>query len=94
MMQGRNTAMIEMDMLTGTYAGEEIMYRYETSMYPLGGRPHWGLEFDLLSGNNRLLERLYPKLSRWMSVYSQFNTLGTFNNSFTQRMGSTDLNPA
>ncbi len=94
MMQGRNTAMIEMDMLTGTYAGEEIMFRYETSMYPLGGRPHWGLEFDFLSGNNGLLERLYPKLSRWMSVYSQFNTLGTFNNSFTQRMGFTGLNPA
>jgi D-arabinono-1,4-lactone oxidase/FAD binding domain len=94
MMQGRNTAMIEMDMLTGTYAGEEIMYRYETSMYPLGGRPHWGLEFDFLSGNNGLLDRLYPKLSRWMSVYSQFNTLGTFNNAFTQRMGFTGLNPA
>ncbi len=94
MMQGRNTAMIEMDMLTGTYAGEEIMYRYETSMYPLGGRPHWGLEFDFLTGNNGLLETLYPKLSRWMSVYSQFNTLGTFNNSFTQRMGFTGLNPA
>lgn len=91
MMQGRNTAMIEMDMLTGTYAGEEIMYRYETAMYPLGGRPHWGLEFDFLSGNNGMLGKLYPKLGRWMSVYSQFNTLGTFNNSFTQRMGFTVL---
>lgn len=91
MMQGRNTAMIEMDMLTGTYAGAEIMYRYETNMYPLGGRPHWGLEFDFLSGNNGLLGKLYPKLSRWMSAYSQFNTLGTFNNSFTQRMGFTVL---
>ena len=94
MMQGRNTAMIEMDMLAGSYAGEEIMYRYETSMYPLGGRPHWGLEFDFLSGNNGLLQRLYPKLGRWMSVYSQLNALGTFNNSFTQRMGFTGLDPA
>jgi hypothetical protein len=50
--------------------------------------------FGGISGNNRLLERLYSKLSRWMSVYSQFNTLGTFNNSFTQRLGFTGLNPA
>src|SRR4029453_11323194 len=35
MMNGRNTAMIEMDMVTGTYAGPEVMYRYETSMYAL-----------------------------------------------------------
>jgi hypothetical protein len=89
MMQGRNTAMIEMDMLTGTLGGPEIMYRYETSMYSLGGRPHWGLEFDSLTGNNSLLQKMYPKLNRWLSVYRQFNALGTFNNSFTQRMGFT-----
>jgi hypothetical protein len=89
MMQGRNTAMIEMDMLTGTYGGAEIMYRYETNMYSLGGRPHWGLEFDSLTGNNALLQKMYPKLNRWLAVYRQFNALGTFNNSFTQRMGFT-----
>jgi hypothetical protein len=87
MMQGRNTAMIEMDMLTGTYAGKEIMYRYETESYALGGRPHWGLEFDVLSGNNGLLKQMYPLLSRWQAVYQQFNALGTFDNRFTQRMG-------
>src|SRR5262249_14175148 len=43
MINGRNTAMIEMDMLTGTYAGPEGMYRSETCMYSLGGRPHWGV---------------------------------------------------
>jgi D-arabinono-1,4-lactone oxidase/FAD binding domain len=87
MMQGRRTAMIEMDMLTGTYAGNEIMYRYETASYALGGRPHWGLEFDLMSGNNELLSKLYPQLGRWLAVYKQFNALGTFDNRFTQRMG-------
>lgn len=87
MMQGRDTAMIEMDMVTGSYGGAEIMYRYETNMYPLGGRPHWGLEFDFLSGSNGLLGRLYPELPRWLAVYRQFNALGTFNNSFTQRVG-------
>jgi len=91
MMQGQDTAMIEMDMVTGTYGGAEIMYRYETNMYPLGGRPHWGLEFDFLTGNNDLLRRMYPNLSRWLAVYQQFNALHTFDNSFTQRMGFTVL---
>jgi len=87
MMQGRNTAMIEMDMLTGTYAGKEIMYRYELESYALGGRPHWGLDFDALTGNNGRLSQLYPQLARWLAVYQQFNALGTFENRFTQRMG-------
>lgn len=91
MMQGRDTAMIEMDMVTGSYGGPEIMFRYETNMYPLGGRPHWGLEFDFMSGSNGLLSRLYPELARWMAVYRQFNALGTFDNSFTQRVGFTNI---
>ncbi len=89
MMNGRNTAMIEMDMVTGTYAGTEIMYRYETSMYSLSGRPHWGLDFDNISGSNDLLRKMYPKLDNWLGVYRQFNALGTFNSSFTDRVGFT-----
>jgi hypothetical protein len=91
MMQGRSTAMIEMDMLTGTYGSTEIMYRYESESYALGGRPHWGLEFDLLTGNNALLAKLYPQLGDWLKVYRQFNALGTFDNRFTQRMGFTAM---
>lgn len=91
MMNGRNTAMIEMDMLTGTYAGSEVMYRYETSMYPIGGRPHWGLDFDNITGSNNLLGKMYPTLDRWVGVYRQFNALGTFNSSFTNRLGFTVL---
>jgi hypothetical protein len=89
MMNGRNTAMIEMDMLTGTYAGPEVMYRYETRMYSLGGRPHWGLDFDCITGNNDLLRKMYTKLDNWLGVYRQFNALGTFNSSFTDRVGFT-----
>lgn len=89
MMNGRNTAMIEMDMVTGTYAGTEIMYRYETSMYSLSGRPHWGLDFDNISGSNGLLGKMYSKLDNWLGVYRQFNAQGTFNSSFTDRVGFT-----
>ncbi|EYF07170.1 D-arabinono-1,4-lactone oxidase [Chondromyces apiculatus] len=89
MMHGRNTGMIEMDMVTGTYAGTEIMYRYETNMYSLGGRPHWGLEFDFLNGSNGLLGKLYSELETWLAVYRQFNGRGTFNSAFTDRAGFT-----
>ena len=89
MMQGINTCMIEMDMITGTYGGPEIMMRYQNNMYDLGGRPHWGLEFDNLSGANNMIGDMYPKLNTWMAVYNQFNSLGTFNNGFTDRVGFT-----
>ncbi len=87
MMQGMNTCMIEMDMITGTYGLPEIMKRYQDNMYALGGRPHWGLEFDNLSGSNNLIADMYPKLDRWMRVYNVFNSQGTFNNKFTSRVG-------
>ena len=82
--------MIEMDMVTGTYGGYETMLRYQNSMYQLGGRPHWGLEFDHLTGSNGLIKKLYPKLDDWLAVYRQFNSKGTFNNSFTDRVGFTE----
>jgi D-arabinono-1,4-lactone oxidase len=89
MMQGMNTCMIEMDMITGTYGGPEIMMRYQNNMYAIGGRPHWGLEFDNLSGANNMISDMYPKLDKWMQVYNQFNSQGTFNNRFTDRVGFT-----
>ena len=87
MMHGVNTAMIEMDMLTGTFGGIEVMLRYQKGAYDLGGKPHWGLEFDHLTGSNNLLQQMYPKFDEWMQVYNQFNSKGTFNNSTTDRLG-------
>jgi len=87
MMEGMDTCMIELDMVTGTFAGPEVMHRYQQSMYDLGGRPHWGLEFDHLTGSNGLIAKMYPQLSTWLAVYHQFNAEGTFNNGFTERVG-------
>jgi hypothetical protein len=91
MMQGVNTCMIEMDMVTGTYGGQEVMQRYQESMYELGGRPHWGLEFDHLTGSNNLIGKMYPQLQLWLDIYNQFNRKGTFNSSFTDRVGFTNI---
>ena len=91
MMEGVNTCMIEMDLVTGTYGGPEMMQRYQESMYQLGGRPHWGLEFDHLTGSNNLIRKMYPELQSWLNVYNQFNRKGTFNSSFTDRIGFTNI---
>jgi D-arabinono-1,4-lactone oxidase/FAD binding domain len=91
MMQGIDTCMIEMDMVTGTYGGPEVMQRYQESMYELGGRPHWGLEFDHVTGSNNLMAKMYPQLQSWLNVYNQFNRKGTFNSSFTDRVGFTNI---
>jgi hypothetical protein len=87
MMHGNNMGMIEFDMVTGTYAGKETMYRLEQGSYQFNARPHWGLNFDYLSGANNFVGQLYPNLDKWMAIYNQFNSLGTFANSFTDRMG-------
>jgi hypothetical protein len=49
----------------------------------------WGLDFDCITGNNDLLRKMYTKLDNWLGVYRQFNALGTFNSSFTDRVGFT-----
>lgn len=87
MMQGQRTAMIEMDLLTGTLGTEEILYRYQTSVRALGARPHWGLEFDVLTGSGDRLASLYPMLGKWLATYRQLNAAGTFVNRFSTRMG-------
>lgn len=87
MMHETNTCMIELDLGSDTYGGYEILNRFQRHMYPLSGRPHWGLEFDQLTGSNDLIAALYPKLADWKKVYQQFNAKGTFDSPFTDRVG-------
>lgn len=87
MMEGGRTVMIELDMLNGTRGELEVMNRLENATYALGGRPHWGLDFDNLVGSGDLVDRMYPRADEWRTVYRRFNERGTFDNSFTRRMG-------
>ena len=87
MMNGVDTVMLELDMVAGSYAGQEVVNRIQHHLYDLGGRPHWGLEFDQLTGNNDLLTQMYPEYPKWKKVYDQFNAKGTFNNATTNRLG-------
>lgn len=87
MMNGVDTAMIELPMITGTYGGKEVLNRQHRALYHLGGRPHWGLEFDQFTANDALLQKMYPEYERWKRVYDQLNSEGTFNNQTTLRLG-------
>ncbi len=92
MMNRGITAMIELDMVTGSEGGVETITRLQEALYSKSGIPHWGLEFDNLSGNHNLLQKMYPNLEKWIKVYQQLNSKGTFNNKTTSRLGFSKLN--
>lgn len=87
MMNRGMTAMIELDMVTGTEGGIETVTRIQEALYDKYGTPHWGLEFDNLNGNNNHLQKMYPNLQKWLKVYQQLNSEGTFDNKTTSRLG-------
>ena len=86
MQEGRDTCMIEMPTINGTFAGFNILRQYETLMYKHSGRPHWG-QVNHLTGSHDFIRTMYPKYDRWMQVYKQLNKNGMFDNSFTDRCG-------
>lgn len=86
MMEGRDTCMIEMPTINGTYAGFNILGRYEDLMYKHSGRPHWG-QVNHLTGSGGLIRSMYPKYDKWLDIYRKLNKSGMFDNSFTDRCG-------
>src|SRR5205085_1114446 len=64
MMNGRETMMIELIMLTHTEGGFELLADYEEALYALGGRPHWG-QVNTLTGSDGLIESMYPRFGEW-----------------------------
>ena len=87
---GRESCMIELLNLYGTPGWPNdyvLMHRYYDALIELGGRPHWGLEFNDLSTDPDFVKALYPMWEKWLSVYKEFNSTGVFNNRFTDRLG-------
>jgi hypothetical protein len=84
---GELTCMLEMLNVADTHGGKELFYRYQREFFKYGGRPHWGLDLSVTTGNNNLMEKMYPQFSKWKNVYDLLNFHGTFNNRFTDRMG-------
>lgn len=90
MMHEADTCMIEFPLLANTIGGYELLRKIENEMYAFGGRPHWGL-LNFISGGRDLIERMYPKFSRWDAVRRALDPDGMFANAFTDRAGITEV---
>jgi hypothetical protein len=86
MMNGRNTMMIELIMLTHTEGGFELLADYEEALYALGGRPHWG-QVNTLTGSDGLVASMYPRFGDWLAVHRRLNASGVFDSPFSKRVG-------
>lgn len=86
MMNGRDTMMIELIMLTHTEGGFELLADYEEALYVLGGRPHWG-QVNTLTGSDGLIASMYPRFEEWLSVHQRLNATGVFDSPFSKRVG-------
>jgi hypothetical protein len=86
MMNGRDTMMIELIMLTHTEGGFELLADYEEALYSLGGRPHWG-QVNSLTGSDGLISSMYPRFDAWLEVHRRLNSSGVFDSPFSKRVG-------
>jgi L-gulono-1,4-lactone dehydrogenase len=88
MQYGRDTMMLEMGMLVNATGADDLLKTYETQFAKeFGARPHWGLDLKVLKNFDEV-RALYPESAdRWRAVYQLMNAKGTFNGSFTDRLG-------
>jgi hypothetical protein len=87
MMNGRDTAMIELIELNGARGALELANAYEEALYELGGRPHWG---QLNAMTPAFVQSAYPDYADWQSVHAMFNSSGVFDSPFSRRVGLSD----
>jgi L-gulono-1,4-lactone dehydrogenase len=89
MMQGRDTMMIELILMTDTEGGHEMLGDYEDQLYAYGGRPHWG-QINTLTGSHDFLRSpgMYKEtLDEWSDVRARLDPRGRFDSPFTKRVG-------
>ena len=87
---GEDYCTVDLPMLFDTYGQQEIYERLQVELYKMGGRPHWGKVHDRFNGR-ALISAVYPKFDRWLQVFEELNANGTFNNTFTDRTGISQL---
>ncbi|MCJ1468789.1 hypothetical protein MMC07_007419 [Pseudocyphellaria aurata] len=84
--EGRDTCMVELNVLMGINNGESLLRAVKERMCVKGSgvRVHWGLDLDTVSASE--MHDMFPKFDRWLSVYRQMNSSGIFDNAFTKRL--------
>jgi hypothetical protein len=88
MANGRRTTTLEMGMLVCANGSAELLERYERLYIDeLRARPHWGLDQNILKSFSEV-EALYgASARRWLKVFRELNTRGTFDGALTDRLG-------
>lgn len=87
MQQGCPTMMLEIIIVKGVNRYMDLLKTYEqTLMEEYHARPHWGLDVKVLEGET-WPPVIYPRWNEWKQIYSQFNSQGTFDGRFTDRLG-------
>lgn len=88
MMHDHPTMMLEMGMLVCANNSDALLRTYEERFIDeFRARPHWGLDLNVLRSFDQV-RRLYPSSAdRWLAVYRRMNARGTFNATFTDRLG-------
>ncbi|KAK6362766.1 hypothetical protein TWF730_000221 [Orbilia blumenaviensis] len=83
---GRLTCMVELDMLLGIKAGDELLRSIIKKVQAKNPavRVHWGLDLDTVDKDEVL--KVYPEFSKWLEVYAELNPVGLFNSPFTDRL--------
>lgn len=85
--EGRNTCMVELDLIYGVNNGENLLKNVTERV--IQGNPsvrvHWGLDLDTVTGTQ--VQMRYEKYGKWLAVYQNLNSTGMFNSAFTSRLG-------
>ncbi|MCP5049672.1 MAG: FAD-binding protein [bacterium] len=81
-----NTCTVEIPSVKGTKGAFQMFARFEDDLYQLYSRPHWG-QVNTLTGSHNFIASMYPEYNKWIEVYKELNTKGTFDNGFSKRVG-------
>ncbi|MEM7549172.1 MAG: D-arabinono-1,4-lactone oxidase [Bacteroidota bacterium] len=63
----------------------ELFHHIQRMFTAMGGRPHWGLNFNF-EFSVEYLQKTYPKFNPWLKAYQKFNSTGVFENGLTRSM--------
>jgi hypothetical protein len=72
--------------LLGINGNEFMLEKYQEIMLANYGIPHWGKTNNILDANPDYLQTLYSKLHEWKAVIKKFDPVGTFSNTFSERL--------
>jgi len=89
--QGRKSAIVEIPALAAVPGGWDLLRYYERRMFDeFKARAHWG-QANFIIGADRIFGAYPGAFEHWLAVRARLCPKGTFDNSFTERMGLRSL---